>query len=58
MTEGKCLVTFDRNVHRDKFDVCFALVGTSASDSSAFLFTYPTKRLLKISPEFKSKLVF
>ena len=36
VTEGKRLVTFNRNLHRSKFDVCFALVGTAASDSSAF----------------------
>ena len=38
VTEGKRLVTFNHNLQRGKFDVCYALVHvrTTASDSSAF----------------------
>ena len=32
MTKGKRLSTFNHSLHRSKFDVCFAFMGTSASD--------------------------
>ena len=35
VTWGKRLVTFNHTLHRSKFDVCFAFVGTSTSDSGA-----------------------
>ena len=51
VTKGKHLVIFNCSLHRSKFDVCFALVGTSANDLSAFNLCQ-TRQLLKISPAF------